>query len=529
MDQRLSAAAPGARPFFSERASRTKPPPQLAFALSEGTADQVEQPSVQPRRSIRSSASRHRYAPAPCSDGDGAHDDEPTEGGAKDGPDDRQDGSDVGGGTDDEAYDDEAKPAAKRNRMANGNGSGREAKRARAQTPKGGKCAHGRQRSRCKECGGASICSHGRRRYQCKECGGPGICAHGRVRSRCKECGGAGICAHGRQRHGCKECGGAGICTHGRVRSRCKECGGASICVHGRRRSQCKECWGTSICSHGRRRDRCKECGATKAYETVQAFAEYELTELEHDLVKATAERADLLTKRVTTENLNRIDALDTSIEVKRRLISEKKSAIERAREGEAARIIDDKRARETMEAEWRQSQALVAAAALDRSRTEEKLDELRAEVDQLSQKVDDCSVLMNALSDTREQGDYRNEFIRPLVSRLEDVRKLISALEVQLAQHGPPAGSHESSSSRTGTGTDAWIAVNCDHPRDEHVPVGDKRCDGCGKGCGKGSVWHQSAMFLCTSESCAVSVCADCHGVLNARQARKRSLQCAG
>ena len=174
------------------------------------------------------------------------------------------------------------------------------------------------------------------------------------------------------------------------------------------------------------------------------------------------------------------------------------------------------------MEAEWRQSQALAAAAALDRSRTEEKLDQLRVEVDQLSREVDDRRVLMNALSDTREQGDYRNAVIRPLVSRLEDVRKMISALEDQLAQHGPQAGSHESSSSRTDTDTDAWIAVDCDHPRNQHVPVGDKWCDRCGW-----SNCHQSAMFLCTS--CAVSVCADCHGVLNARQAKKRSLQCAG
>ena len=32
------------------------------------------------------------------------------------------------------------------------------------------KCEHGQQRSRCKECGGASICQHGRRRSECKEC-----------------------------------------------------------------------------------------------------------------------------------------------------------------------------------------------------------------------------------------------------------------------------------------------------------------------------------------------------------------------
>ena len=42
-------------------------------------------------------------------------------------------------------------------------------------------------------------------------------------------------CEHGRVRSQCKECGGASICEHGRVRSTCKECGGASICEHGRR------------------------------------------------------------------------------------------------------------------------------------------------------------------------------------------------------------------------------------------------------------------------------------------------------
>lgn len=35
-------------------------------------------------------------------------------------------------------------------------------------------------------------------------------CEHGRERSKCIECGGAGICGHGRLRHWCKECGGAG-------------------------------------------------------------------------------------------------------------------------------------------------------------------------------------------------------------------------------------------------------------------------------------------------------------------------------
>ena len=174
-----------------------------------------------------------QYAPPPrpseseievCSDGDGAHDDESAEEGAKDEREDREDGSYAGECTNDEAYDDEAKPAAKRKRKAN-KGSGRPAKRARAQTPNGNKCAHGRRRNLCKECGGASICAHGRQRSQCKECGGASICAHGRRRSTCKECGGAGICAHGRRRTECKECGGSSICAHGRRRSTCRECG----------------------------------------------------------------------------------------------------------------------------------------------------------------------------------------------------------------------------------------------------------------------------------------------------------------
>ena len=75
-------------------------------------------------------------------------------------------------------------------------------------------------------------------------------------------------CPHGRQRYRCKECGGVGICEHGRERSQCKECGGGGLCEHGRRRSRCKECGGGSICEHGRRRDRCKDCGGS-SQETV--------------------------------------------------------------------------------------------------------------------------------------------------------------------------------------------------------------------------------------------------------------------
>ena len=79
----------------------------------------------------------------------------------------------------------------------------------------------------------SSICQHQRERSRCKECGGARICQHQRVRSQCKECGGASICQHQCQRSTCKECGGASICQHQRQWSQCKECGGASICQHG--------------------------------------------------------------------------------------------------------------------------------------------------------------------------------------------------------------------------------------------------------------------------------------------------------
>jgi hypothetical protein len=93
------------------------------------------------------------------------------------------------------------------------------------------RCKHGRrQRSRCKECGGAGICKHGRQRPQCKECGSGSIfCQHGRrFKDRCKECArdGTSTCKHGRYRYLCKDCGGAGICQHERQRAQCKECGG---------------------------------------------------------------------------------------------------------------------------------------------------------------------------------------------------------------------------------------------------------------------------------------------------------------
>ena len=122
------------------------------------------------------------------------------------------------------------------------------------------KCEHNKQKTRCKECGGASICKHNREKSQCKDCGGSSICEHNKRKSNCKECGGSSICKHNKRKSRCKDCGGTGICKHNRQKSSCKECGGSSICEHNIHKSNCKQCGGSGICEHNKHKSNCKEC-----------------------------------------------------------------------------------------------------------------------------------------------------------------------------------------------------------------------------------------------------------------------------
>ena len=164
------------------------------------------------------------------------------------------------------------------------------------------KCEHGKQKSRCKECGGreiceheriktkcvpckgGSICEHNKQKTHCIECQGSSICEHSRVKGRCKECQGTGICEHNKRKYECIECGGTSICIHNKLKSRCKDCGGNEICIHNRQKynckdcrgsgicehnkqkSFCKDCKGSSICEHNRRKDKCKECLSPEEY-----------------------------------------------------------------------------------------------------------------------------------------------------------------------------------------------------------------------------------------------------------------------
>ena len=116
-----------------------------------------------------------------------------------------------------------------------------------------GKCRHGKQPGKCRECRGEGEAAGGkgrgredpemkRSKKRARTTQPRKKCPHGRRKSQCKDCGGASICEHNRQRSRCKDCGGASICEHNRVRSKCKDCGGASNCAHRRERSKCKDC-----------------------------------------------------------------------------------------------------------------------------------------------------------------------------------------------------------------------------------------------------------------------------------------------
>ena len=70
----------------------------------------------------------------------------------------------------------------------------------------------------------------------------------------------ANVCEHGKQKARCRACGGSAFCEHDRFKWSCRECGGTQICEHDRRRSECVECGGGGICSHGRRKTRCQLC-----------------------------------------------------------------------------------------------------------------------------------------------------------------------------------------------------------------------------------------------------------------------------
>ena len=103
------------------------------------------------------------------------------------------------------------------------------------------KCPHGKQKSRCIDCGGQALCEHKVQRYFCKKCNGGRYCDHGKQKHLCIECDGSAMCEHRRQRNKCKDCKGSAICKHGKDKARCNECLNFK-CEHGQVEFRCKQC-----------------------------------------------------------------------------------------------------------------------------------------------------------------------------------------------------------------------------------------------------------------------------------------------
>jgi hypothetical protein len=121
------------------------------------------------------------------------------------------------------------------------------------------KCIHGKQKQRCKYCGGSAFCEHDKQKHQCKICNS---CIHNNLKYTCKDCNGSQICEHNIIKSGCKECGNK-YCQHDKQKQRCKDCNGSTICQHDKEKYRCKECNGSAFCQHDKFKQFCKECNGS--------------------------------------------------------------------------------------------------------------------------------------------------------------------------------------------------------------------------------------------------------------------------
>lgn len=122
------------------------------------------------------------------------------------------------------------------------------------------KCEHGREKRRCRDCGGQGFCKHNTRKSRCRICGGGEFCEHNKIKTRCITCGGSEMCEHKIRRVLCRICDGSGFCEHDKQKHLCLLCDGASICIHKTRRIICRICKGSSICEHDKLKSICSIC-----------------------------------------------------------------------------------------------------------------------------------------------------------------------------------------------------------------------------------------------------------------------------
>ena len=101
---------------------------------------------------------------------------------------------------------------------------------------RGGRCGHGKLHDKCRECrdgGQAGAAQEQRDGDGAEQEGEPGGGKRARQRQRVSAPQRARRkCERKRQRSRCKDCGGAGICQHNRRKSTCKDCGGTRLRGH---------------------------------------------------------------------------------------------------------------------------------------------------------------------------------------------------------------------------------------------------------------------------------------------------------
>jgi hypothetical protein len=86
------------------------------------------------------------------------------------------------------------------------------------------RCAHGKQRGKCRACRGAQAGESSTQERQ-RQAGEQAAVAEQEMRGRASPPTRAEKkCEHNRRKRECKDCGGASICAHYRVRSKCQEC-----------------------------------------------------------------------------------------------------------------------------------------------------------------------------------------------------------------------------------------------------------------------------------------------------------------
>jgi hypothetical protein len=159
---------------------------------------------------------------------------------------------------------------------------------------------------------------------------------------------------------------------------------------------------------------------------------------LENELEELTREHTQLSLTLGTEDDYNRMDALEALVLAKKAEVEHSKEELRTAeqeaeRREEAARIESQMREKAAEEARQKAiAAAAAAAAAQERAQKEEKLKQLCDEKEQLERQLEEHRKGMIRVL-FEEKKNYRDKFMRPLLSQQTELSEKISALDAQL------------------------------------------------------------------------------------------------